>query len=304
MEDTFTLSGNVTVSVAEKSVVYSSDTTEVVLVAKDGRNPLLLLERLSPLLYQLGQITDEIAEAIHSIDGTTAVVEFPHFMLREVEDDKFIIGDDYTNHFLAVHVVEDSEPVENLCDILCVLEGQAPKIYNKVAQSAIYQVWTKLKKDYVAALTDSLAPKSEVGPEEGDDIIDDNNTVHFDDDLNPIPVNRIRHEGPNFGSNLDLSLEVLAGYVLGDEDLRVLLVEVEKVKVSEDSVLNLRKFSVHTSMAGDDVVELIVADPNDRTGTSVSFTHGDSTQPHGELGWTITNTFATGTSIEKEVRYL
>lgn len=304
MENIFTLSDNVTVSVAESSVVYSSFTTEAVLVAKVGRNPLLLLERLSPLLYQLGQITNDIADAIHSIDGATAEVEFPHFMLREVEDDKFIIGDDYTNHFLVVHVVEDSEPVENLCDILFVLEGQAPKIYNKVSQPSIYQVWTKVKKDYVAALTDSLAPKPEVVPEEADDIIDETNTVHFDDDLNPIPVNRIRHEGPNFGSNLDLSLEVLAGYVLGDEDLRVLLDEVEKVKVSENSVLNLRKFSVHTSMAGDDVVELIVADPNDRTGTSVSFAHGDSTQPHGELGWTITNNFATGTSIEKEVRYL
>ena len=250
-------------------------------------NPLLHVT--DNFFYALGVITDDIAATISPfIEGG---VEQPHMMIHQSELNKFLIQESLVNELLpeghmSSYIALQGKEKEDimLLNLLMVIPHREPVIYENVAVSALLNVWTKIKRDFLEDLKTSLEHK-------GDSTILE---IPDGEDINGLGFN---------GEAIDV-VRNLAGFVLGDSDLEVLIGEIEKEKEKLGPDLIVRRFSVRKNLLGEDIVSVLVANPNDNTGHSVEFIHGDKNQPHGPLGWTVIEYQPTGTEFDKEVRYI
>ena len=272
------------------SITYAEDTFQ--LNAKPtnvNNNPLLLLGQFNPLLQDLGVITTDIGTTIRNniIEDVIADESWFHdqLLLQQKEPYKLIIKHPKSNCLVGLNLIEDGDLKDLLFDVIFLVPYQAPKIYNKVSYKSVGQVWSKVKKDFLAEISKEFNPQPEESAPE------------------VVVVDTVTPEAP-FKHSLTELVDCLGSFVLQPEDLDTLKDEIAKEQEKYDHPLVLKKFLAYESYAGDEIVSVQIRDPKDTTGSSVEFVHGDSHHVHGPKGWYIVDHFATGTDIESEERYV
>ena len=254
---------------------------------KENDNPLLLLGHFNPLLQDLGVITTDIGTTIRNEVKEIIDESWTHdqLLLQQKEPYKLIIKHPKSNCLVGLNLIEDGDLKDLLFDVIFLVPYQAPKIYNKVSYKSVGQVWSKVKKDFLAEISKEFNPQPEESAPE------------------VVVVDTVTPEAP-FKHSLTELVHQLGSFVLQPEDLDTLKDEIAKEQEKYDHPLVLKKFLAYESYAGDEIVSVQIRDPKDTTGSSVEFVHGDSHHVHGPKGWYIVDHFATGTDIESEERYV
>lgn len=270
------------------SIVYETAEKAISISPKNGDNPLTLPDLDNQFARELGYIVDRIANRLKDIATDSSLVENlnPLNFIRQIEPGKFIVEDQISRFLLGIQVDMDTVESTNLGKVIFTYPETEPVIYSNVALNSLSQIWKKSEPDYESYLTKVVHPDLESL---------DSDTYNRTDVVTGLMK--------NFGDDIYGAIDTLGGFVLKEEDLVTLRSEVDILQGETPNIV-LKQFLAYTSPVGDDVVSFIFHQKGDRTGTSYEFTHGDSSQPAGELGWAITENFGTGTKIEKTVRYI
>ena len=284
---------NLTLTLEEDySITYTEDSFKLNAKPRNSDdNPLLILGNINPLLRDLGVITSDIGATIRN--GGNINEDFhadeswfhDQLLLQQKEPYKLIIKHPKSKCLVGLNLIEEGDLKDLLFDVIFLVPYQAPKIYNKVSYKSVGQVWSKVKKDFLAEITKEFNPQPEEPTPEV--IVEDTETF----------------ESP-FKHSLTELVDCLGSFVLQPEDLDTLKDEIAKEQDKYDHRLVLKKFLAYESYAGDEIVSVQIRDPKDTTGSSIEFVHGDSHHVHGPKGWYIVDHFATGTDIESEERYV
>lgn len=284
---------NLTLTLEEDySITYTEDSFKLNAKPRNSDdNPLLILGNINPLIRDLGIITSDIGTTIRNggnINEDFHVDEswfHDQLLLQQKEPYKLIIKHPKSKCLVGLNLIEEGDLKDLLFDVIFLVPYQAPKIYNKVSYKSVGQVWSKVKKDFLAEITKEFNPQPvEPSPE-------------------VVVVDTETPEEP-FKHSLTELVHQLGSFVLKPEDLDTLKDEIAKEQDKYDHRLVLKKFLAYESYAGDEIVSVQIRDPKDTTGSSIEFVHGDSHHVHGPKGWYIVDHFATGTDIESEERYV
>ena len=284
---------NLTLTLEEDySITYTEDSFTLNAKPRNSDdNPLLILGNINPLLRDLGVITSDIGATIRN--GGNINEDFhadeswfhDQLLLQQKEPYKLIIKHPKSKCLIGLNLIEEGDLKDLLFDVIFLVPYQAPKIYNKVSYKSVGQVWSKVKKDFLAEISKEFNPQPEEPTPEV--IVEDTATSE-------VP----------FKHSLAELVDCLGSFVLQPEDLDTLKDEIAKEQDKYDHRLVLKKFLAYESYAGDEIVSVQIRDPKDTTGSSIEFVHGDSHHVHGPKGWYIVDHFATGTDIESEERYV
>ena len=284
---------NLTLTLEEDySITYTEDSFKLNAKPKNADdNPLLILGNINPLLRDLGVITSDIGATIRN--GGNINEDFhadeswfhDQLLLQQKEPYKLIIKHPKSKCLVGLNLIEEGDLKDLLFDVIFLVPYQAPKIYNKVSYKSVGQVWSKVKKDFLAEISKEFNPQPEEPTPE---------VIVEDTETSEVP----------FKHSLTELVDCLGSFVLQPEDLDTLKDEIAKEQDKYDHRLVLKKFLAYESYAGDEIVSVQIRDPKDTTGSSIEFVHGDSHHVHGPKGWYIVDHFATGTDIESEERYV
>lgn len=284
---------NLTLTLEEDySITYTEDSFKLNVKTKNtDDNPLFILGYTNPLLRDLGVITSDIGTTIRNEGNINedlhadGVWFHDQLLLQQKEPYKLIIKHPESKCLVGLNLIEDGDLKDLLFDVIFLVPYQAPKIYNKVSYKSVGQIWSKVKKDFLAEISKEFKPQSEEPAPE---------VVVADTETPEVP----------FKHSLDELVHHLGSFVLTPEDLDTLKDEIAKEQEKYDHSLVLKKFLAYESYAGDEIVSVQIRDPKDSSGSCVEFVHGDSHHVHGPKGWYIVDHFATGTNIESEERYV
>ncbi len=284
---------NLTLTLEEDySITYTEDSFELNAKPRNSDdNPLFILGYTNPLVRDLCVITSDIGTTIRNGGGINedlhadGVWFHDQLLLQQKEPYKLIIKHPDSKCLVGLNLIEDGDLKDLLFDVIFLVPYQVPKIYNKVSYKSVGQVWSKVKKDFLAEISKEFNPQPEEPTPEA---------VVVDTERSDVP----------FKHSLAELVHCLGCFVLKPEDLDTLKDEIFKEQEKYDHRLVLKKFLAYESYAGDEIVSVQIRDPKDSTGSCVEFVHGDSHHVHGPKGWYIVDHFATGTNIESEERYV
>lgn len=274
------------------SITYIEDSFKLNAKPRNSDdNPLFILGHINPLVRDLGVITSDIGTTVR--DGGNMLEEYhadeywfhDQLLLQQKERYKLIIKHPKSNCLVGLNLIEDGDLKDLLFDVIFLVPYQTPKIYNKVSYKSLGQVWSKVKKDFLAEISKEFNPQPEEPAPE---------VTVADTETSDVPFNH----------SLAELVHCLGCFVLKPEDLDTLKDEIAKEQEKYDHRLVLKKFLAYESYAGDEIVSVQIRDPKDSSGSCVEFVHGDSHHVHGPKGWYIVDHFATGTNIESEERYV
>ena len=281
----------VLINQATRTLVHQFPTGDITVRGNglyDLFNPLDTPYKVYPLITSIGQILTDLAYGVEDYYLHEEENE-PLNFLRQVDETKYIIKDPVSSSFIAINL--ENFVLDSILSMVIVTPYNHPLILDKVSGSGLENVWKKYRKDYLEAVNKELqkiSSEPEVEPTEEES-----------------PLSATSTERSWSVSTLDEIVQILAGFVLNAADMEVLQSELTKLKDTYGPNMAMKGFMVFTNVKGDTVVSIDIYDPTDPVpGSFTALTHGDSTRPHGELGWSITEHYMTGTEIEKTARYL
>ena len=165
-----------------------------------------------------------------------------------------------------------------------IIPDQVPFELKNIMPYNAYAIWRKMKPRYEEYVRAVLAPAQPVAEEEELPKV--------------LPTTDLR-----FRDNLFGDLDYLAGYVLSSDATESLKGYITDKFSDQLEQLTIRRFEIFTNTIKDDVVTIMIHDPNDVAGTNLEFVYGDSMKPHGKTGWSVTENFYTGTGVDRTVSY-
>lgn len=238
-----------------------------------------------PVLATIGRILDDIR---FDIDDKTGLYDEDNLgLFMQVDSNKYLIKDQSSCSFIALNV--EHLQTDKTLSLAFISPFKEPLIFDRVSSAGLEQVWQKYRSDFTDAMS------TEIEFMAGKSLFTEEVLAEMGENEEEISWKV---------TSLNEIIDTLAGFVLNSADMEVLKAELAKLKEVYGEDMAMKGFYVRDNLRGDTVTSVEVYDPNDLPGSSTVLTHGDTTEPHGDKGWAITEKVMTGTEIETSVRYL
>ena len=261
---------------------------EVKVVAEEGENILQKIHTYTgdSFLHNLTDIVTEMTDIINGVVDEENRIQQPYRLISQPEFNKILISDGLSGAFLSLKFVEGEDRLEGFKVLtgIFIIPDQVPFELKNIMPYNAYAIWRKMKPRYEEYVRAVLAPAQPVAEEEELPKV--------------LPTTDLR-----FRDNLFGDLDYLAGYVLSSDATESLKGYITDKFSDQLEQLTIRRFEIFTNTIKDDVVTIMIHDPNDVAGTNLEFVYGDSMKPHGKTGWSVTENFYTGTGVDRTVSY-
>ena len=261
---------------------------EVKVVAEEGENILQKIHTYTgdSFLHNLTDIVTEMTDIINGVVDEENRIQQPYRLISQPEFNKILISDGLSGAFLSLKFVEGEDRLEGFKVLtgIFIIPDQVPFELKNIMPYNAYAIWRKMKPRYEEYVRAVLAPAQPVAEEEELPKV--------------LPTTDLR-----FRDNLFGDLDYLAGYVLSSDATESLKGYITDKFSDQLEQLTIRRFEIFTNTIKDDVVTIMIHDPNDVAGTNLEFIYGDSMKPHGKTGWSVTENFYTGTGVDRTVSY-
>ena len=237
-------------------------------------------------IRDLSDIVTEMTEIINGVVEEKQRIKQPHLLISQPEFNKILISDGLSGAFLSLKFVEGEDRLEGFKVLtgIFIIPDQVPFELKNIMPYNAYAIWRKMKPRYEEYVRAVLAPDQPVVEEEELPKV--------------LPTTDLR-----FRDSLFEDLDYLAGYVLSYDATESLKGYITDKFSDQLEQLTIRRFEIFTNTIKDDVVTIMIHDPNDVAGTNLEFVYGDSMKPHGKTGWSVTENFYTGTGVDRTVSY-
>lgn len=261
---------------------------EVKVVAEEGENILQKIHIYTgdSFLKNLATIVTDMADIINEVVDEEYRIQQPHRLISQPEADRILISDGLSGGFLSLKFVDGEGSLEGsrVLTGIFIIPDQVPFELKNMMPYNAYAIWRKMKPRYEEYVRAVLAPAQPVVEEE--------------ELTKVLPTTDLR-----FRDSLFEDLDYLAGYVLSSDATESLKGYITDKFSDQLEQLTIRRFEIFTNTIKDDVVTIMIHDPNDVAGTNLEFIYGDSMKPHGKTGWSVTENFYTGTGVDRTVSY-
>lgn len=272
----------------DQTAFWFKSGVEVKVVAEEGENILQKIHIYTgdSFLHNLSDIVTEMTEIINGVVEEEQRIQQPHLLISQPEFNKILISDGLSGAFLSLKFVEGEDRLEGFKVLtgIFIIPDQAPFELKNIMPYNAYAIWRKMKPRYEEYVRVVLAPAQSVVEEEELPKV--------------LPTTDLRFRDSLFGD-----LDYLAGYVLSSDATESLKGYITDKFSDQLEQLTIRRFEIFTNTIKDDVVTIMIHDPNDVAGTNLEFIYGDSMKPHGKTGWSVTENFYTGTGVDRTVSY-